>query len=245
VWTSLPITHYGTREEPGTLTQGEALFSLVPLVWESNPKLQGGWCKANHQPSGHLEPTQGGAGTREEPCTLNVTGWSPVFPSSGDLIPTIWRPVFPGSYSVFMAKSMCVVNYPLTYVVICLLGQPILSRHLIYLLLRYDRRKQKIQKMYTKTKKKPQKKCNKMHKNTQNAKNDISGITDILTGFSPYWLSPITSFHHIGDNRYYRDILESVTPETFTFPKRPYWTQGVEFNLRHFSTIWFCGKLHL
>jgi len=21
------------------------LFSLVPLVWESNPKLQGGWCK--------------------------------------------------------------------------------------------------------------------------------------------------------------------------------------------------------
>jgi hypothetical protein len=35
----------GTREEPGTLTQGGALFSLVPLVWESNPKLQGGWCK--------------------------------------------------------------------------------------------------------------------------------------------------------------------------------------------------------
>ena len=30
----------GTREEPGTLTQGGALFSLVPsLVWESNPKL--------------------------------------------------------------------------------------------------------------------------------------------------------------------------------------------------------------
>jgi hypothetical protein len=44
----------GTREEPGTLTQGGALFSLVPLVWESNPKLQGGWCKP-------LEPTQGGA----------------------------------------------------------------------------------------------------------------------------------------------------------------------------------------
>ena len=21
------------------------LFSLVPLVWESNPKLQGGWCR--------------------------------------------------------------------------------------------------------------------------------------------------------------------------------------------------------
>jgi len=35
----------GTREEPGTL------FSLVPLVWESNPKLQGGWCKT--QPPAH------------------------------------------------------------------------------------------------------------------------------------------------------------------------------------------------
>ena len=32
--------------------------------------------------------------------------------------------------------------------------------------------------------------------------------------------------------------------ETFTFQKTPYWTQGVEFNLRHFSTIWCCGKLH-
>ena len=42
----------GTREEPGTLTQGGALFSLVPLVWESNPKLQSGWCKSNHQPIG-------------------------------------------------------------------------------------------------------------------------------------------------------------------------------------------------
>jgi hypothetical protein len=36
----------GTREEPGTLTQGGALFSLVPLVWESNPKLQGGLVQA-------------------------------------------------------------------------------------------------------------------------------------------------------------------------------------------------------
>jgi hypothetical protein len=40
-----------TREEPGTLTQGGALFSLVPLVWESNPKLQGCWCKT--QPPAH------------------------------------------------------------------------------------------------------------------------------------------------------------------------------------------------
>jgi hypothetical protein len=42
-----------TREEPGTLTQGAPVFPgwlLVPLVWESNPKLQGGWCKT--QPPG-------------------------------------------------------------------------------------------------------------------------------------------------------------------------------------------------
>ena len=39
----------GTREEPGTLTQGGALFSLVPLVWESNPKL-------TTSPSGDLIP---------------------------------------------------------------------------------------------------------------------------------------------------------------------------------------------
>ena len=59
------------------------------------------------------------------------------------------------------------------------------------------------------------KKMQKTHRNckihTKNAKNDISGITDILPGFSPYWLSPITTFHHIGNNRYYREILESVT----------------------------------
>jgi len=38
--TAVPIVKLfgaGTREEPGTLTQGVALFSLVPLVWESNP----------------------------------------------------------------------------------------------------------------------------------------------------------------------------------------------------------------
>ena len=72
----------GTREEPGTLTQGVDLFSLLPLVWESNPKLQGSWCKTQppvhwgilSQPSGDLEPTQGGAGTREEPCTFSDNG---------------------------------------------------------------------------------------------------------------------------------------------------------------------------
>ena len=50
----------GTREEPGTLTQGGALFSLVPLVWESNPKLQGGWCKPNNQPIGESDPNHQG-----------------------------------------------------------------------------------------------------------------------------------------------------------------------------------------
>jgi hypothetical protein len=45
---------------------------------------------------------------------------------------------------------------------------------------------------------------------TKNATNDMSGITDILPGLSPYWLSPIISFHHFGYPRYYRDILESV-----------------------------------
>ena len=41
----------GTREEPGTLTQGGALFSLVPLVWEtnSNSRVAG---DPNHQPNG-------------------------------------------------------------------------------------------------------------------------------------------------------------------------------------------------
>ena len=51
---------YGTREEPGTLSQGGALFSLVPLVWESNPKLQGGWCKPNNQPIGESDPNHQG-----------------------------------------------------------------------------------------------------------------------------------------------------------------------------------------
>jgi hypothetical protein len=36
------------------------LFSLVPLVWESNPKLQGGWCKPNHQPIGGSDPNHQG-----------------------------------------------------------------------------------------------------------------------------------------------------------------------------------------
>ncbi len=50
----------GTREEPGTLTQGVALFSMVPLARFSNPKLQGGWCKPNHQPIGGSDPNHQG-----------------------------------------------------------------------------------------------------------------------------------------------------------------------------------------
>jgi hypothetical protein len=41
------------------------------LVWESNPNLQGGWCKPNHD----LESTQEWRGwTREEPGTLTQGG---------------------------------------------------------------------------------------------------------------------------------------------------------------------------
>jgi hypothetical protein len=57
--TAVPLQS-GTREEPGTLTQGGGLFSLVPLGWESNPKLQGGWCKPNHQPIGGSDPNHQG-----------------------------------------------------------------------------------------------------------------------------------------------------------------------------------------
>jgi len=39
----------GTREEPGTLTQGGALFSLVPLVWETKTP---GWL-VQAQPPDH------------------------------------------------------------------------------------------------------------------------------------------------------------------------------------------------
>jgi hypothetical protein len=44
----VPYRHSGTREEPGALTQGGALFFLVPLVWESNPKLRGGEDSGGH-----------------------------------------------------------------------------------------------------------------------------------------------------------------------------------------------------
>jgi hypothetical protein len=40
--------------------------------------------------------------------------------------------------------------------------------------------------------------------------NRYIGDNQYIAGVFTVWLSPITSFHHIGDNRYYRDILESV-----------------------------------
>ena len=62
---------YGTREDPGTLTQGGALFSLVPLVWESNPKLQGGWWVLHQRLTGDLIPTIRGSGAHPG------RGWDP------------------------------------------------------------------------------------------------------------------------------------------------------------------------
>jgi hypothetical protein len=48
------------------------LFSLVPLVWESNPKLQGGWCKPNHQPIGRSRASVGARGASSTAlCSLN------------------------------------------------------------------------------------------------------------------------------------------------------------------------------
>ena len=34
--------------------------SLLPLVWESDPKLQGGWCKPNHQADRGSDPNHRG-----------------------------------------------------------------------------------------------------------------------------------------------------------------------------------------
>ncbi len=59
VWMSLPIM--GPVRNP-VLEHRVRLFSLVPLVWESNPKLQGGWCKPTTSPSGDLIPTIRGSG---------------------------------------------------------------------------------------------------------------------------------------------------------------------------------------
>ena len=69
----------GTREEPGTVTQGGAPFSLVPLVWQSNPQLQGGWLSASPtaSPLGDLIPTIGDLepvrGRRPRPPVLDCS----------------------------------------------------------------------------------------------------------------------------------------------------------------------------
>jgi hypothetical protein len=73
----------GTREELGTLTQGGALFPwFLSFKNRTQNSRVAGWCKT--QPPAHrgilsqllgdLEPTQGGAGTREEPGTLTQGG---------------------------------------------------------------------------------------------------------------------------------------------------------------------------
>jgi hypothetical protein len=75
----------GTREEPGTLTQGGALFSLVPLMWESNPKLQGAWCKTKTQPSPSRSAANGMSAAqnllcfarREDACVVWLTRAEP------------------------------------------------------------------------------------------------------------------------------------------------------------------------
>ena len=59
--------HSGTREEPGTLTQGGALFSLVPLVWNRTQNSRAGArvrleSNPTTSPSGDLIPTIRGSG---------------------------------------------------------------------------------------------------------------------------------------------------------------------------------------
>jgi len=81
----------GTREEPGTLTQGAPVFPGSSRLG-IGPKTPG-WLVQDPTTRpirdlipttrGDLEPTQGGAGTREEPGTL--TQGAPVFPGSSRL----------------------------------------------------------------------------------------------------------------------------------------------------------------
>ncbi len=93
MWTSLPITHYGTREEPGTLTHVAPVFPGSSHVG-IEPKAPG-WLVQDPTTSslGDLIPTIRGsgphpgledwAGTSEEPGTL--TQGVPVFPGSSRL----------------------------------------------------------------------------------------------------------------------------------------------------------------
>ena len=70
VTVSFALRSHGTREEPGTLTQGGALFSLDPLVWESNPKLQGGQRRGDVEIKSYL---QDAAGHRSLVFDLSIT----------------------------------------------------------------------------------------------------------------------------------------------------------------------------
>jgi len=79
------------------------LISLVPFVWESNPKLQGGWCKTEPPDHRGSAAHPGGAGTREEPGTLTGCACSPWFVSFG-LFGLCTR-VFPGYLGIRKAKD--------------------------------------------------------------------------------------------------------------------------------------------
>jgi len=48
---------------------------LVPLVWESNPKLQGGWCKPNHQPREYHRPGPGPGARGHQVSTAREGVW--------------------------------------------------------------------------------------------------------------------------------------------------------------------------
>jgi hypothetical protein len=48
-------------------------------------------------------------------------------------------------------------------------------------------------------------------KHNQNAKNDISVLTEKFPGRGGSDIVLVRGFHHIGYPRYYRDILESIT----------------------------------
>ena len=79
------------------------LISLVPFVWESNPKLQGGWRKTEPPDHRGSAAHPGGAGTREEPGTLTGCACSPWFVSFG-LFGLCTR-VFPGYLGIRKAKD--------------------------------------------------------------------------------------------------------------------------------------------
>jgi hypothetical protein len=61
------------QREGGRRGWCEEWVSLVPLVWESNPKLQGGWCKPNHQPIGGSDPNHQGIWSPPNPLKTTLS----------------------------------------------------------------------------------------------------------------------------------------------------------------------------